>query len=125
MGNAKDRDDVDDGVDIERFRQRLRARKAELEAVSASADEARRPVELDQTRQGRLSRMDALQGQAMSQAAERRRQIELKRIEAAFQRMDEGEYGYCVSCGEPIALKRLEADPTTPLCIDCAEEAGR
>lgn len=114
-----------DNIDIEQFKRHLQARKAELEAGSEAADEARRPVELDQTRQGRLSRMDALQGQAMSQAAERRRQIELKRIEAAFQRMEQGEYGYCVSCGEPIAVKRLEADPTTPLCIDCAQEAGR
>jgi DnaK suppressor protein len=112
-------------IDLEAFKRRLQERKAELENVSESADEARRPVELDQTRQGRLSRMDALQGQEMSKAAERRRQLELKRIESAFQRMKEGEYGYCVSCGDEIALKRLEADPTTPLCIDCAEDAGR
>jgi DnaK suppressor protein len=112
-------------IDIEDIKRRLEARKAELERVSESADESRRTVELDQTRQGRLSRIDALQGQEMSKAAERRRQLELKRIESAFQRMRDGEYGYCVTCGDEIALKRLQADPTTPLCIDCAEESGR
>lgn len=112
-------------IDVDAFRQRLEARRHELHEASASTDEARQAVELDQTRQGRLSRIDALQGQEMSKAAERRRQLELKRIESAFQRIEEGEFGYCVSCGEEIALKRLEADPTTPLCIDCAEEKGR
>ncbi len=116
-----DRDDID----IEDVKRRLHARKAELETVSDSAQEAGRTVELDQTRQGRLSRIDALQGQEMSRAAERRRQIELRRIEGGFQRIEEGEYGYCVNCGEEIALRRLMADPTTPLCIACAEKKGQ
>ena len=82
--------------------------------------ESQRPVELDQTRVGRLSRMDALQAQAMSIETERRRQIELRRIESALQRIAGGDFGYCVNCGEPIAGKRLDLDPTTPNCLDCA-----
>lgn len=113
-----DRDDID----IEDVKQRLRHRKAELEEVSESAREAGNTVELDQTRQGRLSRIDALQGQAMSQAAERRRKLELQRIQATFDRIEEGEYGYCARCGEEITWKRLNVDPTTVLCIDCARE---
>ncbi len=61
----------------------------------------------------------------MSKAAERRRQLELTRIASAYKRMQEGEYGFCTSCGEAIGRRRLEADPTTPICIDCAEEHGR
>ena len=106
--------------DYAAFEARLKARRAELLRLGETSAEGRRPVELDQTRVGRLSRMDALQDQAMSLETERRRQIELKRIEAALQRLAEGEYGYCVQCGEAIALKRLELDPTAPLCIDCA-----
>lgn len=77
-------------------------------------------MELDQTRVGRLSRMDALQGQAMAQETERRRKNELQRIEAALLRVESGDYGYCVTCGEEISAKRLALDPSTPLCIDCA-----
>ena len=113
-----DRDDID----IADVKAWLNARKAELEQVSASAQEAGRTVELDQTRQGRLSRIDALQGQEMSKAAERRRKQELQRIEATFKRIEEDEYGYCADCGEEIGKRRLDVDPTTPLCIDCARE---
>jgi DnaK suppressor protein len=81
-------------------------------------------VELDQTRQGRLSRMDALQGQAMAQETERRRQAELKRIEAALARIKSGDFGYCLSCDEEIAAKRLEFDPSVSLCVDCAADSG-
>ena len=42
------------------------------------------------------------------------------RIKAAKARLDEGDYGYCTDCGEEIALKRLELDPTIPLCVSCA-----
>lgn len=64
--------------------------------------------------------MDALQGQAMALETERRRGIELARVEAALARMGDGDYGYCVSCGEEISVKRLELDPAVPTCIDCA-----
>lgn len=98
----------------------LKARKDELlSAHNASAPE-RRPVELDQSRVGRLSRMDALQAQAMSQALDKRRETEIRRIDAALARLDEGEYGYCTACGADIDLKRLELDPAAPLCADCA-----
>ena len=98
----------------------LIARREELLAVMKSSTDDSRPVELDQTRVGRLSRMDALQGQAMAQETERRRKNELLRIEAALARLEDGEYGYCVTCGEEISEKRLTLDPSTPLCIDCA-----
>ena len=110
-------------IDLKAFKKRLEARRDELRHLAESSEESRRPVELDQTRVGRLSRMDALQDQAMQLETERRRQIEMKRIEGALERLAEGDYGYCVSCGEEIAAKRLELDPTTPVCIDCAETA--
>lgn len=108
-------------LDIEAFETMLQRRRSELHRLAAVSEESRQPVELDQTRVGRLSRMDALQDQAMQLETERRRQAELQRIDAALERMAEGDYGYCVSCGEEIALKRLELDPTTPVCIDCAQ----
>ena len=106
-------------LDLSAFRDRLIARRRErLDLVNSSAD-SRKPVELDQTRVGRLSRMDALQNQAMSLEAERRRKAELLRIEASLKRIEAGDYGYCVTCGEQIPLRRLELDPTLPTCVHC------
>ncbi len=99
---------------------RLMARRDELHALSDSAEASRRPVELDQTKVGRLSRMDAMQDQAMAQESERRRLGELQRIEAALARLASGDYGYCVRCDEDIALARLELDPAVATCIKCA-----
>ena len=82
--------------------------------------EARAAVELDQTRVGRLSRMDALQGQAMALETDRRRGLELQKIEGALRRLEDGEYGACVRCGEEVEVKRLELDPAATLCFDCA-----
>lgn len=90
-----------------------------LAMQSASANE-RAPVELDQQSVGRLSRMDAMQQQNMAMAEERRRAMRLKQIEAAFKRMSEDEYGFCVSCGEEIVEKRLEVDPAAAVCTSCA-----
>lgn len=111
------------GVDYETFRIRLMQQRSELEALGATAAEAEKPVELDQSRVGRLSRMDAMQAQAMSLAAKRRREIQLKRIASALQRIGEGGFGDCLRCGEPIEAKRLDYDPAVLLCIDCAAEA--
>ena len=69
------------------------------------------PVELDQTQQGRLSRMDAMQQQAMADETQRRRHMRLAQIDAALARLDDGEYGYCVTCGEQISAERLALDP--------------
>ena len=108
-------------VDLKASKKRLMEMRGEIEELSEVTEEARKPVELDQTAVGRLSRMDALQTQAMQLETERRRSIEIQRIDAALQRIGEDEFGYCVSCGIEIESKRLENDPTTPTCFDCAE----
>lgn len=108
-------------IDFQAFEARLKARRAELLHLEEVTEEQRRPVELDQSRVGRLSRMDALQDQAMSLETERRRHLELQRIDSALARLAEGEYGFCANCGEEIAARRLELDPAVPICIDCAE----
>ncbi|MBD1546369.1 TraR/DksA family transcriptional regulator [Roseibium aggregatum] len=102
-------------------RSRLLTLKQELEQLSEMSEDARATVELDQQSVGRLSRMDALQGQAMAQASERQRRTDLVRIEAALKRLEEGDYGYCLDCGEEIPEKRLEIDPAAALCVSCAK----
>ncbi|ABC64522.1 TraR/DksA C4-type zinc finger protein [Erythrobacter litoralis] len=98
----------------------LLVRQAELAEEDRISAEGRAPVTLQQDSVGRLSRMDAMQQQAMAQAQERRRNAERARIVAALTRLDEGEWGYCIRCGEEIAAKRLAHDPSVPRCMGCA-----
>jgi len=101
---------------------RLLALREELESIVASSDESAAVVELDQSKVGRLSRMDALQAQAMAKASGQRRVAMLRNIEAALKRIDDGTYGLCQDCDEPINPKRLEFDPTALRCVDCASK---
>ena len=109
-----------DAIDLAAARSELEALRERVIAAAEQGAEAAQPVELDQQRIGRLSRMDALQGQEMARAAERRRGLELRKIDAALARIDAGDYGWCVRCGEEIAAERLRLDPAVPVCIDCA-----
>lgn len=104
------------------MRDKLLKLRAELEAADETAEGSAAIVELDQSKVGRLSRMDAMQAQAMAKASSRRRDEMLQRITAALKRIDDGEYGLCLKCEEPINPKRLEFDPTVLLCIDCASK---
>ena len=103
-----------------KIRQSLEQERAELLALSEAAAEGRRPVTLDQQSVGRLSRMDAMQVQAMAQSVEARRRARLPLIEAALRRLDTDDYGYCTDCGEQIPARRLAIDPTIARCVDCA-----
>lgn len=104
----------------EEARTKLLERKEQLARDDASNADSRETVELQQDSVGRLSRMDALQQQAMAKAQERRRAAERSRIAAALERIDEGEWGYCLNCGEEIAERRLRNDPSVATCINCA-----
>jgi len=111
-------------AEADRFKKMLEARRDELKALSSGSADARKPVELDQQSVGRLSRQDALQQQAMANAQEARRANENRKIDAALARIADGEYGWCEDCGEAIAIKRLEIDPTAMRCASCAGAIG-
>ncbi len=96
--------------------------REELEDVAVAGEDSAAVVELDQAKVGRLSRMDAMQAQAMAQASGRRRDEMLARIASALKRIDDDDYGDCAECGDAINPKRLEFDPTVLLCIDCASK---
>lgn len=102
------------------FKQRLLEDRDALQDLIALAKESTAAVELDQSKVGRLSRMDAMQKQAMSQEVGRRRQMELTRIKAALKRIEEDEFGYCITCGEEIEGQRLKLNPSLPQCAKCA-----
>jgi DnaK suppressor protein len=105
---------------IDEIRLRI---EVELAAIFRSLKEgAADSMELDQTRVGRLSRMDAMQQQAMASGMKERLQIRSRRLEAALARIQSGAFGVCCQCGESISAGRLQVDPGGPFCAACQEE---
>lgn len=103
------------------FTEQLLRQQLELLGVSDLVDESAGTVELDQSSVGRLSRMDAMQQQAMAVAGQERQQEMLARIKSALIRIDDGEYGECIECLQEIPLARLEIDPSIEYCVSCAD----
>lgn len=109
-------------MDLTHFKARIESRQQELRSLTASAQSGTETVELDQSKVGRLSRMDAMQIQQMNLESERRRQRELVALNGALTSIEDGSYGDCAECNEPIHPKRLEIDLTAVLCINCASK---
>lgn len=91
-----------------------------LERSMRTTEEALRPVKLDQTSVGRLSRIDSLQNQGVTRNLQGREQAKLGQIVMALERMAEGSYGRCVECEGPIPFERLQVFPETPTCTTCS-----
>ena len=69
--------------------------------------------------------MDIASSEVNLQFAGRLREREqglLSKIDAALQKIEDGEYGECMTCGEQIGLARLKARPVAELCIECKSE---
>ncbi len=108
-------------LNLAKYKKLLIEQQTSLQSVVATGEAAAETVELDQTRMGRLSRMDGMQQQEMSKASNQRRQLKLVQIAAALKRIENKDYGYCNECEEDINPKRLEHSPAVSLCIACAE----
>lgn len=106
-------------------RSKLEALEAELGDALASSAEAARPVKLDQATVGRVSRIDAIQQQKMLEANRSAQRVRLHQVQAALRRLDDDEYGDCLSCGEAISAARLGARPETPFCVVCQSARER
>ena len=107
-------------MDTDKYKAKLLARREDLDQLSAMSSDSRQTVTLDQQSVGRLSRMDALQGQAMALATEERREQERARVDAALRRIESGDFGFCLKCEEEIDPRRLDLNPATALCLSCA-----
>lgn len=106
-------------VFLKRVKAAIQSRMETLLEASDATQDDRATVVLDQQSVGRLSRMDALQQQAMAKANDTMRRKELSALTAALQRLETDEYGFCIDCGDEIGEKRLERMPTTLKCMDC------
>ena len=103
----------------EELEQELVRQLTRLERSMKLTDEALRPVELDQTAVGRLSRMDSLQNQRLTQSLREREIVKLGQIRAALARVAAGTYGVCTLCEGAIPFERLYVFPEAPECATC------
>lgn len=106
-------------LNIQQFRQRLQDDMGQLVLAIREAQDVAATVVLDQTSVGRVSRMDAMQQQAMAQALRERMQISHRRMQAALDRIDAGTFGVCCQCEDALDSKQLEADPAAVFCRAC------
>lgn len=107
------------GPQVEELREELNRQLRRLQKSMKITDEALRTVELDQTAVGRLSRMDSLQNQALSEGLREREVARLSQILEALERMNEGGYGLCITCRGQIPFERLFVFPEAPECAAC------
>jgi RNA polymerase-binding transcription factor len=108
-------------LEIDNFKKQLQTMRSELDDLESTSKASAATVILDQASVGRLSRMDAMQGQQMALECERRRKEQLLQIKAALNRIDKDTFGYCSVCEIEIAMGRLAINPTVTRCVGCAE----
>jgi DnaK suppressor protein len=102
------------------LRAELERQLGKLRRSMRTTDRVMRPVQLDQTSVGRLSRIDNLQTQGLTAGLQAREQAKLGQINEALGRLEAGTYGACVVCGAPVAFERLLVFPEAPNCAACA-----
>lgn len=100
------------------LRAQLLELRTSLEASVASSADSVKPVDLDEPI-GRLSRMELMQQQHTATATRESARTRLAQVNTALRHVDEGEYGACVECEEPIGYRRLSAQPESQLCLGC------
>lgn len=108
---------------IRRFEEHLRHHEKQLESSMISAVAQGRATGRD-TQDVADQAVESYQKEMLfSQGTNGHEQLSLVRL--ALERLREGEFGECLHCGRTIGLKRLEALPWTPYCIDCQEKIER
>jgi len=101
------------------FKALLENHAEEIRTLLASSDSADDSIEVDNAI-GRLTRMEAVQAQAISAEGRRRQELRLPKIEQALDRIAVGSYGSCIRCGAKIPRGRLEIMPEAAVCVECA-----
>ncbi len=108
--NPTERQELRRGID-----QQIAEVRAEIEALGESAS----PVAPDNAI-GRVSRMDAINNQAINESSLGRARERLEQLESALARVDQPDFGTGVMCLQPIAPARLTYLPDSTLCVQCA-----
>lgn len=105
-----------------KFRNKLKADLVKIEEALIQSATSTGTVTLDQSSVGRLSRMDAMQQQAMAQNMQGRLLLQKRKLMAALDRLEAGTFGICCQCSSVIGQERLDNDSATVFCADCMAE---
>lgn len=103
---------------LDEIREELRRSLARLERSMKTNGNGRAP-DLDQSAVGRLSRIEALQNQGMTQNIQQRERLQLEQVLDALKRIEAGTFGYCTDCRAPIRFERLLVFPEALNCAAC------
>lgn len=107
--------------ELDQIRTRVKEQIAETKKSIMHLQELAQPVAPDDAI-GRISRMDSIVNQGISEASLNQARIKLTKLEAVLKRLDEDEeFGFCAVCGEEIPKPRLMAMPESSTCVECAE----
>ena len=104
---------------LAQLRDEVEQQLSRLEASMIVSEEAVKPVELDQSAVGRLSRMSSIQSQGMAKGLREREVVRLALLQEAVRRLDSGTYGICTACGSELAFERLVIFPESATCMSC------
>jgi len=105
--------------ELAELREELERQLEKLLRSIGASEAALAPVELDQSRVGRLSRMDELQNQSLTRNLHEREEIRLTLIRNALERIEQGTYGVCEACASRIPYDRLLVFPEATECGNC------
>ena len=103
----------------EKVKEKIVKEIESLTQIISSLEEMSRPVAPDVSL-GRLTRMEAISSQGISEANLRSARGRLSMLQSALGRIDDAEFGICIECEEPIAARRLLIMPESRKCVHCA-----
>lgn len=103
----------------EELRQTIASESAKLRREIEILEAETKPVSPDRAI-GRLTRMEAINAQKMSQANLRRAKQRLTALQVANGRLDDDDFGVCIRCERDIPIKRLMLVPESRICVRCA-----
>jgi DnaK suppressor protein len=105
---------------MEQLREELQRSLTRIERTLKNNGNGR-PAEIDQSAVGRLSRIEAIQNQGLTQNLHERERVKLSEVAQALQRLETGAYGVCSACHAAIRFERLLVFPETRTCSRCGE----
>src|SRR6201990_1484507 len=106
---------------VETFKKRLETRQQELRRMVSRTEQGGRSADEDSTQDIADRAANSYNKEFLFHQSNNDRQL-LQMVDGALDRIRDGSFGQCISCGEEINPKRLEAVPWTRHCIECQEK---
>ncbi len=106
-------------TDKEKLKIEIAKRLIKFEEQIVELKELSKPIEPD-CAIGRVSRMDAINNQSISQSQLAKKLIQKNGLEAALENMDQDDFGKCINCGQTIQLGRILIMPESRKCVNCS-----